>query len=256
MYSESARPLDLFAALRAGAHGYLLKPCRSRRLCDELSSLLCGEPVISAFLLKILMDTYRDRSPRRRRIACDVNIPVGLTSREREVLELVARNCSTAEIATSLCMAQGTVRCHVSHILNKLGVSDRDDLRERLHSARIASDPAPPATPPSGCRPAEIWPTGLAAVSEEPAGESNDVEVTRIGSFSLSVALGTPISQALSLSRTDGATELGSLRSFGGVWRRPSDSMVSTTRRPDCLPLRRSGRQPVRQRSRRTGLSP
>jgi DNA-binding NarL/FixJ family response regulator len=121
MHTVSQDDDDLFAALRAGASGYVLKDGDPDQLPETLAIVLRGDAAIPPSLLGRLVDEFRDRSPRRRRT-------VGshpLTSREWEVLELLRRGESTAAIAAELVLSQATVRSHVAAILRKLRVPDR-----------------------------------------------------------------------------------------------------------------------------------
>jgi DNA-binding NarL/FixJ family response regulator len=108
-------------ALRAGVRGFLLKDVSLERLVAAVRAVAAGgtafEPAITE---------------RARRDLAGSTPPAGeggpaepITAREREVLRLLAAGYSNREIAKSLCVAEGTVKNHVSHILDKLGVRDR-----------------------------------------------------------------------------------------------------------------------------------
>jgi DNA-binding NarL/FixJ family response regulator len=125
MLTASDESRDLFAALRAGAAGYLLKDIDPAEIPAELMSVLAGEAAIPGSLVARMADHFRDRSPRRR----SVTSPVGdaqLTSREWEVLDLLRQGLSTAEIARRLVVSPVTVRTYVHAILRKLRVPDRE----------------------------------------------------------------------------------------------------------------------------------
>jgi DNA-binding NarL/FixJ family response regulator len=121
---------DLFAALRAGASGYLLKDTDPSRLPHALEDVLSGEAAIPRALVARLVGEFRDRGPRRRAVLSSEP----LTSREWEVLELLRREHSTAEIAERLVLSQATVRSHVAAILRKLRVADRAALVKHFES--------------------------------------------------------------------------------------------------------------------------
>lgn len=125
MLTVSRDDSDLFAALRAGASGYLLKDLDPSRLAQELRVVMAGEVALPAGLVTRLAAEFRDRSPRRRRIVAAPQLPP-LTSREWEVLELLRRGDTTAEIASTLSVSPATVRSHVAGILHKLRVPDRE----------------------------------------------------------------------------------------------------------------------------------
>ncbi len=125
MLTVSDDDADLFAALRAGAVGYLLKTMNMARLGDELHGVSCGAAAMSPALVARVLERFHGREPRWRR-------PVGreptegrLTSREWEVLELLTQGRSTAEISERLAVSVGAVRVHISAIVRKLEVADR-----------------------------------------------------------------------------------------------------------------------------------
>lgn len=115
----------LFAALRAGASGYLLKDTDPARLPHALADVLAGETAIPRSLVARLLGEFRDRGPRRRSLLQD-ETAAQLTSREWQVLELLRQDLSTAEIARKLVVSQATVRSHVAAVLRKLRVPDRE----------------------------------------------------------------------------------------------------------------------------------
>jgi DNA-binding NarL/FixJ family response regulator len=127
MLTVSRDDLDLFAALRAGAAGYLLKDMDPRRLPRALESVLEGEVAIPRELVGHIVKEFRDRSPRRRGVVAD-GPEHRLTSREWEVLELLRQELSTLQIARRLVISPVTVRTHVNAILKKLEVRDREEL--------------------------------------------------------------------------------------------------------------------------------
>lgn len=109
----------LFEALRAGAQGFLLKDTRPEDLIAAVHAVACGEarldPAVTAAVIA-----------RVRRTGSSVSHPIAeLTDREREVLVLLARGLSNAEIAAELFVSPGTVKTHVAGVLAKLGVRDR-----------------------------------------------------------------------------------------------------------------------------------
>lgn len=124
MLTVSAEDADLFAALRAGAEGYLLKTMSFTRLPDALQGVLTGEAAIPPALVGRLLQRFRGREPRRRQLV-DIGATERLTSREWEVLELLVQGRSTAEIATRLVITTSAVRAHIAAVVRKLNVPNR-----------------------------------------------------------------------------------------------------------------------------------
>jgi len=125
MLTVSDADIDLFSALRAGAHGYLTKTMDLQRLPHALRGAINGEPPIQRMLMSRIIERVRGGDPRRRRLASGGELAERLTSREWEVLELLSRNRSTAEIASELCLSNSAIRVHIAAIVRKLSVADR-----------------------------------------------------------------------------------------------------------------------------------
>jgi len=106
----------VYAALGAGAAGYLSKDADADELCDAIVAVGRGETVIAPGVQGAVAQEIRERSVQDR--------PV-LTAREREILVLVADGLSAPAIAEQLVLSPATVRTHLQHIYEKLGVSDR-----------------------------------------------------------------------------------------------------------------------------------
>ena len=115
---------DLFAALRYGVDGYLLKTMNLNRLPDELKGVCSGEAAMQRALVARVLEQFRQREPRWRQPA-GAGPAQRLTSREWEVLDLLAQGRSTAEIAERLVLSPSAVRVHVASIVRKLGVPGR-----------------------------------------------------------------------------------------------------------------------------------
>jgi DNA-binding NarL/FixJ family response regulator len=131
MLTVSRADEDLFAALRVGASGYLLKDIDPGRLPLALLGVLEGEAALPRRLVALLMEEFRERR-RRHRIPLLGRRSVELTDREWEVLDLMRKGLSTQEIADKLFISPVTVRTHVSAILRKLHVSSREAALELL----------------------------------------------------------------------------------------------------------------------------
>jgi two-component system, NarL family, nitrate/nitrite response regulator NarL len=125
MLTVSRSDEDLFAALRAGASGYLLKDQPFEAIGDQLAHVLDGHVALPPELVTRLVDEFRDSAPRRRAL---LGRPVGaqLTSREWQVLDLLRQGLTTSEIARRLFVSPATVRSHVAAVLRKLRVPDRE----------------------------------------------------------------------------------------------------------------------------------
>ena len=110
----------VYDALRAGASGFLLKDAGRERLIDAVHTVAAGEALFAPSVLRRLVDQYVSRPPAGRPNGLDE-----LSSRELEVLRLVGRGRSNAEIADELVISLATAKTHVRHVLAKLGLRDR-----------------------------------------------------------------------------------------------------------------------------------
>jgi DNA-binding NarL/FixJ family response regulator len=124
MLTVSRSDAHLFDALRAGAAGYLLKDTAPDRLPHALRGVLAGEAAVPRELVARLIDEFRDRG--RRRLRLGGRRGAELTRREWEVLDLMRQSLGTGEVAQRLGISPVTVRRHVSAILRKLRVPDRE----------------------------------------------------------------------------------------------------------------------------------
>jgi DNA-binding NarL/FixJ family response regulator len=136
MLTVSDDDADLFAALQAGAHGYLLKTMNLARLPAALIGVCSGEAAIQRTLVTRVLGRFRGREPRWRRVVGSGTAGPRLTSREWEVLELLAEQKSTAEIAERLALSASAVRVHTSSIVHKLEVRDRAAAVELFRRSR------------------------------------------------------------------------------------------------------------------------
>jgi DNA-binding NarL/FixJ family response regulator len=116
----------VFAGLRAGASGFLLKNVPPADLFSGIRAVADGDGVISPAVTRRLLEVCAAHlpDPATGRSVADDRL-ARLTDRERDVLGEVARGHSNAEIAAVLGVTQGTVKIHVGRILNKLGLRDR-----------------------------------------------------------------------------------------------------------------------------------
>jgi DNA-binding NarL/FixJ family response regulator len=115
----------VFAALRAGASGFLLKDVTPDELLTAIRLVAAGEALLAPAATRHLVDAFVSRPSLGRP---DARLVDALTGREREVLWLVAQGLSNAEIAGRLVVSPATAKTHVSRILAKLGLRDRAQL--------------------------------------------------------------------------------------------------------------------------------
>ncbi|CAL9504077.1 Transcriptional regulatory protein LnrK [Streptomyces sp. enrichment culture] len=113
----------VYEALRAGASGFLLKDASAEQLAEAVRVVAAGDALLAPGITRRLIAEFSrldgaPRAPLKERVA-------DLTERETEVLALIARGLSNAEIARQLVVAEQTVKTHVGRILVKLGLRDR-----------------------------------------------------------------------------------------------------------------------------------
>ncbi len=114
---------DVFAALRAGAVGYLLKDVSSARLIEAVRAAARGESVLQPSVAAKVVARFAQLADAPEPRPQPLVVP--LSDRELEVLRLLAGGRSNREIATTLFLAEGTVKNHVTNLLGKLGARDR-----------------------------------------------------------------------------------------------------------------------------------
>ena len=130
MLTVSEQDSALFAAIRAGARGYLLKAMSSEELVDAIRRVNAGEAIIAPKMAVKLLDEFAALSSEAQR---EESGNESLTDRERTVLQLVARGLSNKEIAAALALSPHTIKAHLRSILDKL------DLRSRTEAAAWAA---------------------------------------------------------------------------------------------------------------------
>ncbi|MCM2250881.1 MAG: response regulator, partial [Ramlibacter sp.] len=111
---------DLQAALRAGAHGYLLKTIEGELLARSIHQAMRGEPVISSEMTGKLVTAFQSAASPAPPAAAQPDPLAQLSAREQQVLQQIALGASNKEIARALSIAETTVKIHVQHILRKL----------------------------------------------------------------------------------------------------------------------------------------
>ena len=131
----------LFAALDAGASGFLLKNAGADELVSAVRIIAGGDALLAPEVTRRVIERFAAASGAGRASADERSEPIGpaawpvaasLTEREREVLRMLAQALSNAEIARELYIGEATVKTHVSNVLQKLGA------RDRVHAAVLA----------------------------------------------------------------------------------------------------------------------
>jgi two-component system, NarL family, nitrate/nitrite response regulator NarL len=116
LIAAHAEPGEVYAALADGAAGYLTKGADARELCDAITAVARGRTVLASELQAGVAGEIRLRAPHDR--------PV-MSERERETLTLIAEGFSAPQIGRTLHLSTATVKTHLQHIYEKLGVSER-----------------------------------------------------------------------------------------------------------------------------------
>lgn len=119
---------DLFAAIRAGAHGYLLKNLEGRQLRAMIDAAGRGEAAITPATAARIIEEFNRRASHGAGHEPSVD---QLTARELDVLRLVTAGCRNKEIATRLEITENTVKFHLRHILEKLHAASRAEVAVR-----------------------------------------------------------------------------------------------------------------------------
>jgi DNA-binding NarL/FixJ family response regulator len=128
----------VYDALRAGASGFLLKDARPTDLLDAVRVVAAGDSLLSPRATRLLVERFVAMP------GPDAAVPdalAGLTEREREVLHLIARGLSNAEITAHLVVSPATTKTHVSHLLAKLGARDRAQLVVAAYTSGLMGPP-------------------------------------------------------------------------------------------------------------------
>lgn len=116
---------EVYAALAAGATGYLLKASPSDKLFDAIRMTARGEAFLEPSVTAKVLAHFSRMAGREHHRAAPQPLAEPLSAREVEVLRLLADGCSNKEIGARLAIAEGTVKNHMTNVLGKLGVLDR-----------------------------------------------------------------------------------------------------------------------------------
>ena len=130
--SVSDAPEDVIAVIRAGARGYLTKSVSGAELAEAIDRVAAGDAVFSPRLAGFVLDAFAGSVPPPADPELDQ-----LTTREREVLRLIARGYAYKEVARQLTLSVKTVETHVSSVLRKLQLSSRHELTRWATERRI-----------------------------------------------------------------------------------------------------------------------
>jgi len=112
----------VFESLRAGASGFLLKDAAPEDLLAAIDTVARGDALLAPAVTRAVVEAFVSSSTTRPELASALG---ELTTREREVLALIAQGRSNAELAEALVITEATVKSHVGHILVKIGARDR-----------------------------------------------------------------------------------------------------------------------------------
>jgi len=135
----------VYAALRGGASGFLLKDAPPADLITAVRVVAAGDALLAPSVTRRLIEEFATRRPVDEREALRLN---ALTAREVDVLRLVASGLANAEIAEELTIAEETVKSHVGRIFAKLGLRDRAQAVVLAYESGLVV----PGNPPSGAR--------------------------------------------------------------------------------------------------------
>ena len=122
----------VFAAMRAGARGYILKDAEKENILRAIQAVSHGEAIFSPTIATRLIDFFTTQAS-----MLPKELFPSLTDREREILQLIARGQSNADIAREFSLSPKTVYNYVSNILNKLQVADRAQAIIRAREAGL-----------------------------------------------------------------------------------------------------------------------
>ncbi|MER5427293.1 response regulator transcription factor [Streptosporangium roseum] len=122
-------------ALRLGAVGFLLKDTPPRELAAAVRTVAAGQAILSPAVIKRLITSFVDKAPSRAESAR--GRLASLTAREEDVIRVLARGLSNAEIGRELKLTEATVKAHVSRLLAKLGLANRVQAAILVHDADL-----------------------------------------------------------------------------------------------------------------------
>jgi DNA-binding NarL/FixJ family response regulator len=130
---------SLFPALRAGARGYLTKDASGDEIVRAVQSVMSGDAGLSPSIQRRLLERLSEPEPRP---AAPAGPPDGLTTRETEVLVLIAEGLSNQEIARTLHVSTATVKTHINNLFTKTGLKDRAQAVRYAYGKGLVPPPA------------------------------------------------------------------------------------------------------------------
>jgi DNA-binding NarL/FixJ family response regulator len=132
----------VYEAIRAGASGFLLKDVQPAQLVEAIRVVAAGEALLAPTVTRRLLDRFADVLPSTEPRPPPPNLS-RLTERELEILKLLARGLSNAELADALFLSETTVKTHISSVLRKLGLRDRVQAVVLAYEAGLVRPGAP-----------------------------------------------------------------------------------------------------------------
>ena len=129
----------VYAALRAGASGFLLKDAAPAEIVNAIRSVVAGEAWLDPAVARRLIDEFAARPEPHTPTPAEME---QLTPREREVLSLMARGLSNADVAVELFISEATVKTHLARIMMKLGVREKAQAVAAAYQTGLVQPPA------------------------------------------------------------------------------------------------------------------
>jgi DNA-binding NarL/FixJ family response regulator len=134
----------VYAALTAGASGFLLKDVSPEQLVTAVQTVRAGDALLAPSITRRLVERFAPRAAAQTAVHANLS---GLTPRELEVLRMLARGLSNAELAAQLYVSEATVKTHVARILAKLRLRDRVQAVVLAYETGLAGPGAPESSP-------------------------------------------------------------------------------------------------------------
>jgi DNA-binding NarL/FixJ family response regulator len=135
----------VYAALRAGAKGFLLKDAAPTEIVAAIRVVAAGEAWLAPAVTRGLIEEFTAQPEQNAPTPAEM---AQLTPREREVLTLLARGLSNADVATQLFISEATVKTHLARVMAKLGVKEKSQAVAAAYQTGLVQASAPPPRPP------------------------------------------------------------------------------------------------------------